>query len=151
MLYWACERNGAYSVKSGYRALCEEERSSEASSSNSGLVAGFWSKVWKLGVPGKVKHFLRRACTDSLPTKINLMKRKILSGPVCHLCGQANEDTFHALWGCEAVKQVWDRDFNRVNRFEAAHGSFQDLVEKVLSKPRVSEVFATTTWFVWVH
>ena len=52
MLYWACERN-AYSVKSGYRALCEEERSGEASSSNLGLVAGFWSKVWKLGCRGK--------------------------------------------------------------------------------------------------
>ena len=138
-------------LNSGYRALCEEERSGEASSSNSGLVAGFWSKLWKLGVPGKVKHILWRACTDSLPTKINLMKRKIMNDPICHLCGRADEDTLHALWGYEAVKQIWDRDFNWVNRFEAVHVSFQDLVEMVLSKPRVRENFATTTWFVWAH
>ena len=87
MLYWAFERNGAYLVKSGYRALCEEERSGEASSSNSGLVTWFRSKLWKPRVLGKVKHFLRRACTDSLPTRINLMKRKIMSDLVCHLCG----------------------------------------------------------------
>ena len=121
LMYWALERSG------------------EASSSNSGLVAGFWTNTWKLGVPGKVKHFLWRACTNSLPTKINL---------VCHLCGRPDEDTLHALWGCEAVKQVWDRDLNLVNQFEAAQGSFQDLVAKVLSKPRVREVFATTTWFI---
>ena len=57
MLYWAFEGNGAYLVKSGYGALCEEERSGEASSSNSGLVAGFWSKLWKLGVRGKFSIF----------------------------------------------------------------------------------------------
>lgn len=102
-------------------------------------------------MPGKVKHFLWRACTDSLPTRINLMKRKILSDPICHLCGQADEDTLHAMWGCKAIKQVWDRDFNWVNQFEAAQGSFQDLVEKVLSKPRLREDFATTAWFVWAH
>nr|POF22865.1 transmembrane emp24 domain-containing protein p24beta2 [Quercus suber] len=32
------ERNGIYSVKSGYRALCEEARSGEASGSNSSLL-----------------------------------------------------------------------------------------------------------------
>ncbi|XP_075633467.1 uncharacterized protein LOC142605927 [Castanea sativa] len=137
--------------KSGYHALCEEARSDEASSSDSGLVARFWSKIWKPGVSGKVKHFLWRACTDSLPTRINLMKRKILSDLICHLCGRVDEDTLHALWGCEAVKQVWDRDFNWVNQFEVAQGSFQDLVEKVLSKPRLREDFATTAWFVWAR
>ena len=74
-----------------------------------------------------------------------------MNDPICHLCGRADEDTLHALWGYEAVKQIWDRDFNWVNRFEAVHVSFQDLVEMVLSKPRVRENFATTTWFVWAH
>ena len=40
-LYWELERNGIYSVNSGYRAMCEEARSGEASGSNSGLIAGF--------------------------------------------------------------------------------------------------------------
>nr|POE85851.1 hypothetical protein CFP56_18200 [Quercus suber] len=138
-------------MKSGYRALCDEARRKEASSSNAGLVAGFWTKIWKLGVPGKVKHFLWRACTNSLPTKLNLVKRKIMNKAVYHLCGQTDKDTLHALWGCETVKQVWDRDFNWVNQFEVAQGSFLDLVAKVLTKLRMREVFAATTWFVWTH
>ena len=85
VMYWALERNGIYSVKSGYCALCDEARREEASSSNSGLVAGFWTKIWKLGVLGKVKHFLWRACTNSLPTKLNLVKQKIMNEAVCHL------------------------------------------------------------------
>nr|POE69609.1 hypothetical protein CFP56_14414 [Quercus suber] len=44
-----------------------------------------------------------------------------------------------------------DCDFNCVNQFEAAQGSFQDLVAKVLSKPRTREVFSTAVWFVWAH
>uniref|UniRef100_A0A7N2LB36 Reverse transcriptase zinc-binding domain-containing protein n=1 Tax=Quercus lobata TaxID=97700 RepID=A0A7N2LB36_QUELO len=127
LMYWALERSGIYSVKSGYRALCDEARSREASSSNSGLVSGLWTNIWKVGVPGKVKHFLWRACTNSLPTKHNLVKRRVLSD------------------------LGWDRDFNWVNQFEAAQGSFQDLVAKVLSKPRMREVFATTAWFIWAH
>ena len=107
-LYWALERNGIYSVKSGYRALCEEARSKEASGSNSGLLAGFWSSIWKLNVLGKVKHFLWRACSNRLPTKTNLVKRRVLIDSVCHLCGRDDKDTYHALWGCEALQQVWD-------------------------------------------
>ena len=48
LLYWAFEKNGVYSVKSGYRALCEEVRNEEASGSSSILSAGFWSSIWKL-------------------------------------------------------------------------------------------------------
>ncbi|KAK7826948.1 hypothetical protein CFP56_031606 [Quercus suber] len=58
LFYWALEKNGAYSVKSGYRALCEEARNEEASGSSSGLSAGFWSSIWKLNVPGKVKCYV---------------------------------------------------------------------------------------------
>uniref|UniRef100_A0A7N2L7F5 RNase H type-1 domain-containing protein n=1 Tax=Quercus lobata TaxID=97700 RepID=A0A7N2L7F5_QUELO len=55
LLYWTIEKNGVYSVKSGYRALCEEARNEEASGSSSVLSTGFWSSIWKLKVPGKRK------------------------------------------------------------------------------------------------
>ena len=104
LLYWTTEKNGVYSVKSGYRALCEEARNEEASGSSSVLSTGFWSSIWKLKVPGKVKHFMWKACSDCLPTKTRLVKRRVLTNPICHLCNRAEEDTHHALWGCEAIK-----------------------------------------------
>ena len=71
------------------------------------VVLGLWNGMWKLKVPRKIKHFIWKACSESLPTKANLMKRKILTDPTCHLRGRVAEDTKHALWDCEAVKAVW--------------------------------------------
>lgn len=79
------------------------------------------------------------------------MKRKALSDPVCHLCRTCTEDTMHALCGCVAAKQVWSKEFNCVNQFEASQGSFLDLVARVMSKPRVPEKFVTAAWFIWSH
>ena len=63
-------------------------------------------------------------CLVSLPTKVNLMKLKILADPLCHLCGRIPKDNKHALWDCEAVKSVWCKDFSWVNQFEAIHVTF---------------------------
>ena len=148
LIYWSPEKNGIYSVKSGHKMLCEKARRDEASSSTGSGGSGLWKGIWKLKVPGKLKHFLWKACTDSLPTKTNLLKRKIIAEPTCHLYGRCSEDVKHALWECEAVKIVWDREFSWVNRFEAANGSFLDLMERIIKKSGVAELFVTTAWFI---
>lgn len=150
-LHWPLERNGNYSVKSGYKLLCEESSRDEASSSNPVAATSFWSSIWKLKVLGKVKYFLWRACTNSLPTKANLMKRKNVADSTCHRCRRQPEDIMLALWGCEAVKHVWCYDFRWINDFEASQGTFFDLVGRILQKPRVLEIFANTAWFIWTH
>lgn len=78
LLYWSLEKDGVYSVKSGYRGICEDARREEASVSNRATTSGIWSAIWKLSVAGKIKHFLWRACTNSLLTKTNLLKRKFV-------------------------------------------------------------------------
>ncbi|KAL4652573.1 hypothetical protein ACB092_01G242000 [Castanea dentata] len=127
--------------ESGYKSVCEDARCDEAlSSSRNG------------GVPGKkIKHFLWRACTNCLPTKLNLMKRKMLTDPMCHLCNKFLKDVKHALWDYEAVKIVWCKEFSLVSSIELAHESFTDLVDQLLSKPRANELFATTTLYIWTH
>lgn len=79
------------------------------------------------------------------------MKQKILADPLCHLCGRIPEDNKHALWDCEVVKSVWCKDFSWVNWFMVAHVTILDLVDQLIFKPRVTELFATTTWFICTH
>ena len=61
LVYWPPEKNGIYSVKSGYKmceeARREEARREEASSSTKSGGSGLWKGIWKLKVPGKLKHF----------------------------------------------------------------------------------------------
>ena len=147
--YWSLEKSGTYFVKSGYKMLCEEARLEEASGSHRSGMTDLWSRIWKLKLPGKIIHFLWRACSDCLPTEVNLMKRKIVADPQCELCGSLPEDTKHALWGCEAVRRVWCMEFSWVNKRVTAYGSFLDLVELSLTKLGMGEVFRTMPWFIW--
>ena len=55
---------------------CEENRRDEASSSNREANRALWKGIWKMSTPGKIKHFLWKACSNALPVKTNLVKRK---------------------------------------------------------------------------
>ena len=57
----------------------------------------------------------------------------------------------HALWECEAVKLVGGMDFGWVNRFEAAHGTFTELCDRIMTQPRFPEIFDNTAWFIWSY
>ena len=97
LYYLAKMQSGTYSVKSGYQVLCELESAEEASASSDEKSRSFWRNIWQLRVPNKVKIFLWCACTNALPTKVNLQKRRVVDNSVCNLCQKASEDTFHAV------------------------------------------------------
>ena len=86
-------------------------------------------------MPGKIKQFLWRACTNSLPTKENLRKHKILEETKCSSCAGELESVEHALWSCNCIKMVWDTDFGWVDRSAAATDSFSDVLQKIRAKP----------------
>ena len=74
------------------------------------------SHFYNTFILGKIKHFLWKAYINSLPTKENLTKRKILQEPMCHLYSAKTEDVFHALWGCDKLQSIWATDFGWVDR-----------------------------------
>lgn len=66
-LIWKAERNGLYSVRSAYR-LCVEELIDTTHLRR----AGYWSGVWRLKVPPKVKNLIWRICRGCFPTRVRL-------------------------------------------------------------------------------
>nr|POF09816.1 hypothetical protein CFP56_67424 [Quercus suber] len=84
-------------VKSGYRFLHEWQGLDGFRGQVSDDQKRFWKSIWRIKVPGKIKHFIWKACSNSLPTKENLLRRRVLQDSVCHLCDRELEDVFHAL------------------------------------------------------
>ncbi|CAL9026263.1 unnamed protein product [Prunus brigantina] len=107
-LLWHYERNGMYSVKSGYQ-LARLERDNVCGESSTGvdLSSRFWKKIWALKIPNKIKFFIWRCVWDFLPCGQTLFNRKIVSTPICPNCHRKSESVLHAVWLCEAAKEVW--------------------------------------------
>ena len=111
----------------------------------------FWNSIWRIKVLGKIKHFIWKACTNSLPTKDNLMKRKILQEVVCHRCSDGVEDILHSVWSCEKLKIVWEKDFGWEIRSGNSLNSFPKLLKLIQSRPHSVALFAATAWSIWYH
>ncbi len=75
--------------------------------SNEGPMHQVWKEIWSLNVPKKIQQFMWRATNNSLSTKCNLAKRKILPDPICESCRKSHEDTLHALWSCPIIQNAW--------------------------------------------
>jgi len=140
---------GCYYVKLGYKLLYELHNLDLNRPQVSNSQKGFWKNIWKLKVPGKVRHFLWKACTNSLPTKENLLKRKILHESGCSRCSGDSESVVHTLWSCSCIKEVWDPDFEWVDRSSTASNSFSDVLQKIHVKPALLPLFAVTAWSIW--
>ena len=97
-LIWPHNPNGEYSVKSGYKFLQLEEAHSRPRQLDYENLKPLWQEIWNLLVPSKVKHLVWRAAKNSLPTKMNLMRRKITTDDCCEICQGQQEDVLHAHW-----------------------------------------------------
>lgn len=104
-LSWHFEKSGCFSVKSGYRLALSEKL--KTSVSNSSLIQKWWSLLWSLHLPPKVRIFIWRVYLDATPSLANLWKRKVVPLPHCARCGSGMETTTHSLFWCGKTKKVW--------------------------------------------
>ena len=105
-MFWPYSPEGKYTVNSAYRLLMEEELRKSPSPSDLIPVKRIWKGIWSLHVLNKVKTLLWRAGSDSLPSKANLLKRKVLVDDICPGCNIESETSFHALWSCTELNSV---------------------------------------------
>ena len=134
-----------------YKILREDKDSSAASSSDRSEQDLFSKRIWRLCVPNKIKLFLWRVCSNALPTKENLKRRKILDNAKCSACLLAQESTFHAIWSCELLHQIWTPCFGWVRTEHHRIQEVQELIHLVEQQIENLELFAVMAWFIWNH
>ena len=106
-LVWALTVNGHFSVRSAYKLAREMGlRANSGELSDGTRLKRFWKQLWRCNVPHKVRHFAWRACSDILPTKANLVHRKVLRDSFCEECQREVESSGHLFWGCFRARDV---------------------------------------------
>ncbi|KAK0580330.1 hypothetical protein LWI29_000723 [Acer saccharum] len=148
-LAWHYEKNGEYSVRSGYNLALEQKIS--ASVSNPGMANRWWNILWKLQLPPKVKIFVWRACWNAFPSLQNLWKRKVVVSPMCNSCPSSVETSGHAIFWCKAAKECWRRsDFVRLFS-EAKSLSALEVFMKASSHLSIEDMsrFCIIAWAIW--
>ena len=102
-------------------------------------------------MPNKIKVFGWRACHNILPTRDNLVRRKILEDDGRILCSRMAETGIHALWECVGVKDVWSSSMIRLQKCDQGQQDvlqlFQELMER-LSTAKF-ELFLVQSWLIW--
>ncbi|KAL0385485.1 UNVERIFIED_CONTAM: hypothetical protein Sradi_2942800 [Sesamum radiatum] len=76
-LIWHYMRSSVFSVKSAYHLACNNAGASNPTSSSfscPSVVKG-WKSFWQAKIPNKIRVFIWRICTDSLPVGVNLQHR----------------------------------------------------------------------------
>ncbi|XP_023921139.2 uncharacterized protein LOC112032606 [Quercus suber] len=115
---------------------------------NRGLL---WPRLWKLRLPNKIKLFGWRACHNILPTKDNLVRRRIIEDSVCELCNQGSESGLHVLWECEVAKDVWAGSMGRLQKSVCGQTDFSHLFVILLDRLSREELetFMVQCWLIW--
>ena len=122
VVVWLHNRDGNYSVKSGYHVARNVLR--EWAKCSIVLGQQIWKKLWKVRVPNKMKVFAWRACHEILPTRVNLVKRNIIRDNICHCCQRAPEMVIHAIWECPAAQDVWVGSSTVMQKFTTNFNDF---------------------------
>ena len=128
-------KKGLFTVKSAYKVAREVLHGRNLAKSSRGCVGKeVWAALWKLRIPNKIKVFGWRACNDILPTKQNLSKQKIIEDEMCPICMRFPESVIHALWECEAAKDVWAGSLKILQKGVLGLADFTHLMEYLLDQ-----------------
>ncbi|KAJ1390016.1 Zinc knuckle CX2CX4HX4C [Sesbania bispinosa] len=95
---WGNQKNGIYSVKTGYHFALKDSRSQDASSNPPRTPSDLhWRKLWNLPTQPKYKHFLWRLMKSSLLVRANLVRRGIQAPQLCPWCDAEPETEVHFI------------------------------------------------------
>lgn len=102
-LVWHYDSKGEFTVRSGYHLAMSQEESG-----SNGLQCGFSSglkKMWGLRISNKIKIHIWMMIFDALPTRSNLMIRKVNVDTHCPRCFTEEESVSHIFWYCNFAQK----------------------------------------------
>jgi hypothetical protein len=101
----------------------------------------------------EVKTFLWQACSEILPTRANLFRKKFISSPLCPICELETETTTHVLLECPAAKDVWVDSLKAIHKCSSLNGNFAAIVDMLLTRLEKDQLqlFAVTACLLWLR
>ncbi|KAJ4757665.1 RNA-directed DNA polymerase (reverse transcriptase)-related family protein [Rhynchospora pubera] len=102
-LIWLKAKNGKYTAKQGYLELQKDMQNAQLTQTNLQWVH-MWN--WK-GIVPKVKVFIWRLLSRTLPVAQNIHRRINAFSPMCYRCGTENEFETHCMFFCPSSRVVW--------------------------------------------
>ncbi|KAL5809057.1 hypothetical protein ACOSQ3_029748 [Xanthoceras sorbifolium] len=102
-LLWHYNKDGVYSVKSGY--WLAERLISVTSSSSFSSLASWWLFVWSIQLPSKIRVFVWKLCNGVVPSLMNLAHHKVSIPNQCReVCLHVEETSLHVVWMCPSLR-----------------------------------------------
>lgn len=141
---WVHNKNGQYSVKSGYRMWQEINTQQLPHADSSG-----WRKIWKMQIPTKVKYFLWRFCRNNIPVRATLQRRHITVPLTCPMCNTDEEHLFHVFFDCEFASQCWQYAGLSFNFWEVEDVSTWLLNKLATDNSDQIITIAMVLWAIW--
>ena len=145
-LVWPFSPTRVYTVKSRYQFLCKSQ--SFEDNDYHPIETNLWKKVWGLQVQPKIRNLFWRAIKDSIPSKVNLKRRMVISEDLCDHCKSSSKDTMHALWACPLLQPMWSYDPSWNFRASQPFTTFRDLVEYLIETGVDLNYFANVVWMI---
>ena len=110
-----------------------------------------WNALWKLHIPNKIKVFGWRACQEIFPTRLNLVKRRILHDDICPNCTRFPESMVHVLWDYGVAVDVWAGSSLKLQKCTHGQADMIELMEYLLSRLSLQEMelFLVQAWILW--
>lgn len=144
------------SVKSAYHVVedtKERERTRQVGNSSSMLEGDFgvrWQKLWKLTCPPKVKLFLWRLGHDSLPLRMNIMRRGMEIDTKCPVCWRLDEYGGHCFLKCKVVKKFWSHMNLEDTRIQLLSlNNAEEVVDHILSMNESDKLSVIDLLWAW--
>ncbi|KAK8979311.1 hypothetical protein V6N11_000461 [Hibiscus sabdariffa] len=154
VLVWKGDKSGEYSVKSGYRLLMGNlTLQVDGNDSSDQRTHGcFFSHLWKISLPSKVKISIWRFFHNYLPTFSNLQERRISINSCCPLCCQGPDSVHHIIQECSFSSQI----FYRLKLNLSASSTISNWKEWLTQVSMVLSVhdqklFVIALWAIWGH